>query len=598
MYSSGCLFYLLSPYSLEKSMLPDQFSVLAYALRLLPVQLAVSLLRRMGIERNMRCRVTLFDAVLLCYAVYLFCFETHTLTETTELKYIALCFLYLSLRTGRSEYAGYYSAVLVFSGVFHLLYEAVYSYPAGGISFTGITGSFYNTGIWGGFLAILTVTGTGLLLTARKKTVRFAVAALLPVYTYAVASSGSRSAWLAVAAGIIFLIRPFARPFVCRFPAIRKSLPAGMLLLLPVLFTALCRYRTESVQGRLLIWRVTAGMIQSRPVLGHGIDGFARNYMVYQGDYFSGRSSSALALLADNNLFAFNEGLSLCSEQGLIGTAFLAVLLGILFFKAAGKPAGKAGRIGRTAKAGLLCWLVFGCFSYPASVFQLCLVFVLLCGIIVSFHPPLFEFEIRNIRLCRLVFTLLLVMGVIGYIRFDNRELQPYQAARIHWSRAVKKYSFNEKESLRMLDSLVPVLKTTPPFLHSYGVLLNQQKEYRKAILLLTEANAGLASYATLVELGKSYRGTGNYRQAEKMWRQAARMVPNRFEPYYLLMQLHYEQKNFGEAGRLASYLAGKQVKIPSFRIDEITEAARKIEKEICANKIEPDLLIFKETIK
>jgi Lipid A core - O-antigen ligase and related enzymes len=68
-------------------------------------------------------------------------------------------------------------------------------------------------------------------------------------------------------------------------------------------------------------------MITDKPLFGHGIGGFQREYMLYQAEYFKNHPDSNYAMLADIVKHPFNEFLLLV-EQGLVG----GLLVGLFIF--------------------------------------------------------------------------------------------------------------------------------------------------------------------------------------------------------------------------------------------------------------------------
>ena len=66
-------------------------------------------------------------------------------------------------------------------------------------------------------------------------------------------------------------------------------------------------------------------MIVEHPLLGHGTNSFAKQYMNYQADYFqAGYHTDQEIVLASDNIYAFNEVLRIVCEYGIIGL-FLCV---------------------------------------------------------------------------------------------------------------------------------------------------------------------------------------------------------------------------------------------------------------------------------
>ena len=229
------------------------------------------------------------------------------------------------------------------------------------------TGTFFNPGPWGGFLAVAWVVAVWEALrryrAGESKPARWFAAAALPL-AFALVLSDSRAAWLAVA--VVPLAsgwRRFARwKMRCRLLAVGIALAVGCVLV---------AYKWESALGRLLVWRVTAGMVADDPLCGQGWGGFQAEYMHYQADYFLARGDgSAFAAVAGNVFYAFNEYLKILAEGGILGLAFFLALLWQMWRARRAAPLG----------GGMLALLVFAFFSYPFEFYAFQALFALLCA--------------------------------------------------------------------------------------------------------------------------------------------------------------------------------------------------------------------------
>ena len=140
-----------------------------------------------------------------------------------------------------------------------------------------------------------------------------------------------------------------------------------ILILIPlalILLFLLYRFKADSANGRLLMWRVSMEMIKEHPVLGWGHDGFTAHYMEYQARYLTDNPDSPFILLADNVNNPFNEYLLVLVNYGLAGLSLLLVLLVLLFKRLKSlSEAYKPLMIGMTV--GVMTWSFL---RRPASV--------------------------------------------------------------------------------------------------------------------------------------------------------------------------------------------------------------------------------------
>lgn len=100
---------------------------------------------------------------------------------------------------------------------------------------------------------------------------------------------------------------------------------------------ALYKMKQDSSDGRLLVWKVSAEMLTTKPE-GWGIGMFERNYNRCQGDYFTTcHSNEHEKALASTVYMAYNDFLEHGVEAGLAGSLFLAlfyIILGVKAYKA------------------------------------------------------------------------------------------------------------------------------------------------------------------------------------------------------------------------------------------------------------------------
>lgn len=76
-------------------------------------------------------------------------------------------------------------------------------------------------------------------------------------------------------------------------------------------------------------------------------------------------------MLADNTFYPYNEFLYMMAEQGLVG---MLLVLSIIYVLVNNK---EVSPIDRVLKSLLVASLFFSFFSYPASIFSLCIVLLL-----------------------------------------------------------------------------------------------------------------------------------------------------------------------------------------------------------------------------
>ncbi|MFA5229064.1 MAG: O-antigen ligase family protein, partial [Candidatus Paceibacterota bacterium] len=121
------------------------------------------------------------------------------------------------------------------------------------------------------------------------------ISVALFIQLYGLYLTESRAAILSLVPGLIWI----SHSTLMKMAGKKKKLLLtiiGSVLIVGGLF--LYRYKPASADGRLLIWRVSADMIADAPLFGHGIDGFSKEYMIYQANYFKENPTSYFTSVA------------------------------------------------------------------------------------------------------------------------------------------------------------------------------------------------------------------------------------------------------------------------------------------------------------
>lgn len=240
-----------------------------------------------------------------------------------------------------------------------------------------LTGHFSNPGPYGGFIACTMAVAFAEIVRNKKN---YLAAVALAFGFLVLPASMSRAAWLGLGASVLLAITWEGR--FCNW--VKRHfyiLPLTCILLMFLLGGAFLM-KKESAVGRLHIWDIEARAIASHPIFGAGPGFHLGAYGDAQEAYFRKKlnspedSFSSLPPILQTRVkaagspeYAFNEFMGIGMETGLPGLSLaLAVMIaGIV----------KLHRRRSPMAAGLLCWCIFACASYPLSVKQLCVFSIL-----------------------------------------------------------------------------------------------------------------------------------------------------------------------------------------------------------------------------
>jgi O-antigen polymerase len=527
--------------------------------------------------------ISFFAIYLGCQAIFQQQQQQQQLNIEFVLKSLTLVVIYINTRVVDKPKAEYILYLFPIAAIIQLLYGIKMQAHefAQGYSLNDITGVFYNSGIYGGFVALAIVVLFGLFI----KRSEFGIKYLLVVKIFFILAfivlllqlfaSQSRSAWLACFAGFVYLMGShlnFRSKFLL-YTRLQKALVWILVFsVITLLIAFLYGLKKDSANGRILIWKVSLEMIKEKPLFGHGIDSFQSEYMKYQGAYFYHHPNSPYSSLADDNALAFNEFLKILVEQGLVGLIFIFSIVYMLFFRYKKKLKNSNINI---YLAALIAILVFGTFSYPLSNlrFQLIVVFFIasvsnnasekhalrfnknmpIVNSLVDLGSQLLNYK-RQLKIAVVSGWLMISLLLLYWI-------QSYSLVYIQFNNGLGD-NVNHAAYLNRLEVAFSRLKNDGVFLYNYGKALNLSEKYNKAIPILLKSNDYISSSATYIELGISYQAIGDFEKARSAYITASYMIPSRFTPNYLLAKMLFKRGSISEAKQIANQLLNKDIKI------------------------------------
>lgn len=379
----------------------------------------------------------------------------------------------------------------------------------------------------------------------------------------------SRASWLALLGGFIFLL--FKR-FQYLFPSssVKKNLYITLgIVLLTVLGMYFYSLRKTSADGRILIWKISSEIIKDYPLIGVGLDNFKTYYMNYQAHYFSKEKIiQQEMLLADNVVYAFNDFIQFFVEQGFIGFS----LMTIVFHQALKQRKNTFSILGC---ATLVCLCIFSFFSYSSQILPLKilgLIALALCAF--SNKEKILIFTNKTLRLVFLSIMIILLF-------LQGNTLYHFHTGYYNWKKAMNSYFSNDfEQSILYFQKAYPFLKTNGEFLMHYGKALSLIEEPKKSNEILHQAENYLNNSIIQTSLGDNYRDLKDYKNAEKHYKKASNMIPNRLYPHYLLAKMYQESNNIEKAKQQAKILLEMPIKVPSMAAFEMQEEMKRLLNE------------------
>ena len=425
-----------------------------------------------------------------------------------------------------------------------------------------IVGSFQNPGVYANYLACIFPLALAMLLYSKKQPKRIlsVISLVFIVCCFIMPFTMARAAWLGMFVGslviteyrygwlskIIFRMKKFLLIFGI----------VAILIFICGVGVVLYHLKPESAQGRLLIYKIALGMCKEHPLMGTGFNTFAREYNMYQADYFaSGAGSETEKWLANINQVAFNEYLQIAVETGLVGLVLLLTIVVMLIYNR--KQVHTPYAIGSMGSlASLACC---ACFSYPFHEISI-VILVGLMLLIAGSELKTLSIHVSGKLYKKIIICLLSIAVFLCYYSVNNISLVS------RWKNLATQtsiYGFdNKREQYKLLSTK---LNNDPYFLYNYGVELSIAKEYKQGISILQYVCHYLSNTEIFCYLGDNYKGLGQYEKAEAYYQLASNTVPNKFYPLYCLAKLYHETGDSTKAFNMASIIVNKKEKVRSY---------------------------------
>jgi len=390
-----------------------------------------------------------------------------------------------------------------------------------------ITGSFFNPGPYGGYIAMILPLAfyyvlndwTFLLYGYRKSVfifVRyvFSFATCIGAFCLLPATM-SRASWLAACGGCLFV-------FIFYLLSSRKDLYSMLVrryrkrkylvisLLLAILFAFLLGgyyIKKNSADGRMLIWKISVcTMIAHKQGVGLGF--FSGYYGDNQADYFQfSKGTVHEEFVADSPQYAFNEYLQICVELGVLSfLLFLALVISTFYI---GFKRSNIGPMG-----ALISLLVFATMSYPFNILPYVISFVFLVALCVCGKTEVVDVSKKGtIKSAMLSIILFLMVSCTLHDRHYT-----YLAYK-DWNKA--KFLYHHKiidKALVEYNRLYQYLDDQLYFLYEYSNLLIQGKEFEKANSILYLISRMSCDPIIYHQMGRNYQKMKLYDLTEQCY--------------------------------------------------------------------------------
>ena len=549
--------------------------------------------------RRTACKFFPVDSLLLLFTVFVlaanyFIFSNPVTTKWILLVQLLLLFMYFRIALQDKTLRFYLTVFLIFTGLVEAvwglrqLYGLIPSYH----NLFKLTGSFFNSGPYSGYIAVVAPLALHAILKDAVVFKRKFYIGFLPHYlrftvsilaftgvVLVLPATMSRAAWIAAIASCGFVLLLFyLQKKPVRDYLIRQRKKVILFLCIGAVLLAcgavgIYQLKKNSADGRALIWKTTLKIISKHP-MGVGLGHFSGAYRVEQAAYFaSGNYSKQEELVAGNPEYAFNEYLQILAEFGVVALVLFTAFIALIYMGIKRKAIAETG--------GLISLLVFASMSYPFNLLPFLIVLVFLMALILTQRQAVRVKALTEKSVVLPWQAILMLLTAAGIILFATLyQRYPTYNAYKEWNNLKMMGSADAYPEMKNdYEKLYPYLSDQIPFLFEYAQCLNKAGEYEKSNQVLAQAIKISCDPMLYNIMGKNYQGLKKYQLAEQNFLLASHIVPSRIYPYYLLANLYAESGNTRMALLMAQKVLKKEPKVQSTAVNEMREKMRALIK-------------------
>ncbi len=432
--------------------------------------------------------------------------------------------------------------------------------PSGHSSFM-LTGSFYNPGPFGGFIAMGLPIALSMLLGRCRRQQRIGYAVMLMILV-ALPASASRSAWVAAALSCsLVALCHFGRQTVAAWLR-RWWLPLTVALI--ALSVGAYIMKADSANGRIFLWKIGLKACAAHP-WGVGWHQVSGAYGAAQEAYFaSGAATDGEIAVADAPSYLFNEYLQVALAWGWPAAAvFVAAIAASIIIAVRRHIYGAAGAMASFA--------IFAFASYPLQ-------FPLFLSAVTTLSLGTLASTCANRYRVSLFAVVSATVAILSAISSHDHLRKAHSYT--EWQKI--QHFYRSADHSRAVSAMLPLqeqMKWNPRFMFELGHSLNLTGRPSESNLTLAEAAKVCADPMIFNLRGKNFEALGIYDAALTELRHAADRLPNRMYPHFLIVGLADSAEPVDTTLMLkaAGKVLNMPVKVMSPAIEEMRDSTRAI---------------------
>lgn len=448
----------------------------------------------------------------------------------------------------------------------------IYGFTAPGNRLFVLTGSFFSPGPYGGFIAVLSCVLIAWMANNRIKRnqnlfqmiERCIILVVLIAALVVIPASQSRAAILAMACSMFLLS--------LNNDAIRSFLKKHWIVL-TFLGMTLCTVgyyvKKPSADGRWMIFKIDTRAMLNNGITGCGLGHFSNAYSEAQYEYFlqditidhgildMGGSQTSDRQRAGSPLYAFNDYLQMGVEAGPVAMLLYTemMLLSIVILLSNKSP----------LAYGQLALSVFGLFSYPICLWQFQLLLTVFMSVSITYCIKTLQCKRIGVHLGLLVLTAVPVL-------FRTHELINTLGQYKSWTRdrcffGIEEYGVYAEYCRDKIHTLDYV----GDYLFEYGYSLSKTENLELSDSVLNATLKVKCNPDVLMLMGDNSLVRNDYAEAERLYKKAFIMLPDRVKPLCRLAKTYWKSGDMESLHNIKKSIDNFHPRIES----DVTESLR-----------------------
>jgi len=349
--------------------------------------------------------------------------------------------------------------------------------------------------------------------------------------------------------------------FIPFFLNYKQKVTLKPIILLSILGIILLFFlNSDSIIGRLFIWKTITSNLQSVPLNGFGFDSFKTNYANWQSKYFeSNQLWSKYHFLAESPSFAYNEILHFYIEVGI----FSIIIFCFVFFINITSFKKSNNSFYHYVIASNIVILLFAQFSFPLHN-------ILILAFFISNHILLIPIYFKTLKPFCILFCINLTTSVI-LLFYENLNVK----ADWHYAQSIP--AQYKLDKVAQYQNCYKSLRKNQYYLTDFCKYLISENMIKSALNLLVLNEKYFNQYEKYLLLGEIYLKQINFAQAKSNYEKASLIIPIRLIPLGNLMNISLLEKDTLLAKYYSNRILSQPTKINTGFSDRIKKDASKI---------------------